>query len=146
MERMPDDGAKPRRRLNWGVFIGYLLGGASLLTCIIIACVIELWWLNVAILVFGLAVGWNVGFLLSPKNEEKPEFAAYAKGIATFLGGFLIAKLDILFAGPRLQALFSSAESVTRFLLFGITFFAGVQFTWVGRRYGIWIEKALPRE
>jgi hypothetical protein len=140
MDEMPAE-AKPKRSLNWKVILGYVLGAAAFITCIFIARAIDLWWLNVATCIFGLALGWNVGFLLSPFAEEKHEFATYGKAVMAFVGGFLVAKLDVLFGGAQLQKLVSSDVSVTRFLLFGITFFDGVQFTWVGRRYGIWIEE-----
>jgi len=133
--------AKPKRRPNIKVLSGYFLGAAAFATSIVIARTIDLWWLNVAICIFGFALGWNVGFLLSPFPEEKLEFVTLGKAVAAFVGGFLVAKLDVLFAAPQLQKLVGSDVSVTRFLLFGITFFVGVQTTWVGRRYGIWIEE-----
>jgi small basic protein len=139
MDEMTDD-EKPKPPLNWKVISGYILGGAAFATCIVISCFIPSWWLNVAICMLGFGLGWNVGFLLSPFPNEKIEFQVVAKAITAFLGGFVVAKLDALFGGSQLQALVSSEERFTRFLLFGITFLVGVQCTWVGRRYGMRIE------
>jgi hypothetical protein len=128
------------RQLNYAVLIGYALGGLFSAACLSIAFVMQLWWLNVATCLFGFALGWNVGMLLSPKEYEKQQFAGYGKAISAFIGGFLVAKIDAAFGGAELKRIVADPVIVGRLLLFGTTFFFGVQSTYVGRRYSIWLK------
>lgn len=45
----------------------------------------------------GTALGWMVGILLAPYEEEQKRFQRLSKGIAGFLGGYVAAKLDRVF-------------------------------------------------
>ena|SRR5262245_22480587 len=42
----------------------------------------------------GLAVGWVFGVLISPLPGEKEQFQQYAKAVAVFFSGYLLAKID----------------------------------------------------
>jgi|SRR5579884_2653673 len=51
-------------------------------------------WLSALI---GTALGWAVGILLAPYEEEQKRFQRLSKGIAGFLSGYVAAKLDRVF-------------------------------------------------
>ena len=135
-EEMMSEGKRP----NWSLWISYALGAAVAGACLWIGSTIDQWSLNVAIIVFGFALGWNIGMLLSPKLEaEQKAFVVYGKAITAFLGGFLIAKLDAAFGGNALSGIVADPVGATRFLLFGIMFLLGLQCTYVGRMYSMWL-------
>ena len=59
--------------------------------------------INLAILVLGACVGWLMGIFMSPYDSgEKAAFAGYASAVATFVSGYLVAKID-----PLVTKLFS---------------------------------------
>jgi len=129
--------------LNWGVFLGYVIGGCLTGFFFWIAAVMSPreWWLDVAIIFFGYALGWNVGMLLSPKAAEKQAFVAYGKAITVFLGGFLIAKIDAALGPAGMKGVVESPVTITRFLIFGTEFLFGVQCTYVGRQYKLLLTR-----
>jgi hypothetical protein len=138
---LPDEQAVQEpgsRRASPGkLLIGYVLGAAADAMCFVIAMKMGgEWWLNVLICLFGSIVGWCVGMWLSPLDPfERHEFGDYAKALSAFIGGFLIAKLDLMFATAVTVQAVSTIAFVGRALLFGTTFGVAFQFTFAGRRY-----------
>jgi uncharacterized membrane protein len=54
-------------------------------------------YLNLALLVLGLIIGWVLGILSAPyTKKEESQFAAYAKAASVFASGYLLAKIDSL--------------------------------------------------
>ena len=45
----------------------------------------------------GAALGWAIGILLAPYDEEQKRFQRLSKGIAGFLAGYVAAKTDRIF-------------------------------------------------
>jgi hypothetical protein len=117
------------------ILIGYGLGAIALPGCFIIA--VQMGgekWLNILICIFGSIVGWSAGMLFSPKSGEKHQFSEFRKAISAFVGGFVLAKLDLLFAGAS-NNLSNGTVLLGRILLFGTTFLLCLQFTYVARSY-----------
>lgn len=129
--------AGSRRAARGKLLVGYVLGTAADAMCFVIAMKMGgEWWLNVLICLFGSILGWCVGMWLSPLDpSERHEFGDYAKALSAFVGGFLIAKLDLMFATAVSAQAISTTTFIGRALLFGTTFGIAFQFTFAGRRY-----------
>jgi hypothetical protein len=54
-------------------------------------------WYSALACVPGALLGWIMGVLFSPYEDEKLLFAGYAKTAAAFVTGFLVSKLDRVF-------------------------------------------------
>ena len=53
--------------------------------------------INLAVLVFGLSLGWIVGIVASPySRREQEHFTALSQAVAVFASGYLVGKLDRL--------------------------------------------------
>jgi hypothetical protein len=119
---------------NVGIWIGYGLGALALPGCFVIAARMgaEIW-LNMLICIFGSIVGWSAGMLFSPKPGEQPQFSEYRKAISAFISGFVLAKLDLLFAASNTPP--NSTLVLGRMLLFATTCLLCLQFTYVARSY-----------
>jgi hypothetical protein len=51
--------------------------------------------LNIAVIVIGAAVGWLLGFVMSPySKKEKDRFTVYASMFGVFASGYLVSKAD----------------------------------------------------
>lgn len=57
------------------------------------------WWDDIALLaaVVGVALGWATGILLAPYHVEQKRFRQLSKGIAGFLSGYAVGKIDRVF-------------------------------------------------
>ncbi|WP_421657339.1 hypothetical protein [Leptothermofonsia sp. ETS-13] len=54
--------------------------------------------LNVLFLFCGGLLGWILGILITPTSDvERTKFSEFGKAIATFLTGFLVAKIERIF-------------------------------------------------
>lgn len=132
-----ESSTKPEK-LSRGLWTGYFLGAAGCVTCLWLAFRMqptkEEWSLNLLLCLFGLAVGWSVGVLLSPMTAiEETWFTRYGKALSAFVTGFVLAKIDPLLRNFR----FAPADSevwLARILLFGVTLIIGFQFTFMARR------------
>jgi hypothetical protein len=52
-------------------------------------------YLNLAIILASICVGWLLGTFISPEsNTEETRFSAYGKAVSAFVSGYLISKLD----------------------------------------------------
>jgi hypothetical protein len=124
------------RVLGFGIVTGYIFGIAVYIVCFVIAFRMtpDEWWLNLLLCFFGGIVGWSAGVLLSPVTpSQKETFAGYGKAISAFVGGFVIAKFDVLLKAFGGTAVVYDAVLIGRLLLFGTTFFLGFQFTFIAR-------------
>jgi len=119
---------------NVGIWLGYGLGAVALPGCFIIAMQMGAErWLNILICIFGSIVGWSVGMLISPRPGETQQFSEFRQAISAFVSGFVLAKLDLLFAGTGTPS--NGTLLLGRTLLFGTTFLLCLQFTYVARSY-----------
>ena len=63
------------------------------------------YWILSLFSIIGATVGWFLGIVVSPRNQEDKRFAVVGSAIATFFSGFLVSKLNegytsLLNAGP----------------------------------------------
>jgi len=85
--------------LSWKVKGTFLTAGLLLVVLVILSFFIkkedEDKWINLAIIVLGLSIGWLFGMYISPYGEgEKQRFVEYATAVSAFVSGYLVAKLD----------------------------------------------------
>ena len=73
-------------------------GAAALFGAILVGLLI-FWRDGIAVLgaLLGAALGRAVGILLAPYEEEEKRFKALSKGIAGFLTGYVVGKIDPVF-------------------------------------------------
>jgi hypothetical protein len=90
--------------------------------------------LNVLLCVAGGVFGWIAGTLLTPRKEEKNDFARVGGALMTFITGFLLAKVEPLI-DAQLKAGSDPSGMLIRVLLFSVSFAVGALFVFVGRRY-----------
>ena len=84
---------------NSGIIIGYFLGlvaaGFLFWSCFSIGNSPQL---NILFLFSGGLIGWILGILITPISDiERSRFSEFGKAIATFLTGFLLAKIERIF-------------------------------------------------
>jgi multisubunit Na+/H+ antiporter MnhB subunit len=89
---------------------GHLLGslivvGIGLLLCVIMgvaswhihACNKTDFWLDIAVLTFGIACGWLLGTVVSPTvAQESERFLKLSAAVGSFVSGYLLSKVDPL--------------------------------------------------
>jgi hypothetical protein len=123
-------------QLPAGIRIGYGLGLAALVTCLVIAFLMRPrgeWWFNVLVCLFGMAGGWTIGVLLSPMTAmEETKFTGFAKALSAFLTGFVVAKFDLLLKNVSFTVT-DPEVTVGRILLLATTFIVGFQSTFMAR-------------
>lgn len=90
---------------------------------------------NVVLLISGGLIGWVIGILITPWPGEKEAFSAYGTGIATFVGGYLVAKFDKVFDLSFRERGDIDASVIGRLLLFVSGLALGLLFTFVWRAY-----------
>jgi hypothetical protein len=103
-------GSTKARPMN--LIVGYVVGAVFYAVCFVIAFRLSPeWWFNLLPVLFGGAVGWCVGMLLSPlTHHEAVQFSTYGKAVSAFITGYVIAKLDAIFAGAVSQQLCSRSR------------------------------------
>ena len=79
----------------------------------------------------GIVAGCCAGFLLSPLQGEKAKFTAFARGVSTFLSGYLLSKFDMLFLDFRY-----TPGLVAHVTLFASFFLLTALTIFVARAYG----------
>ncbi|MRR11180.1 hypothetical protein EG835_01525 [bacterium] len=89
------------RDVNWKlVFTGILGGtmGATLVVlCFRVGASTQDQSLNLAIMVAAMTVGWLLGILVSPYDQdEQKRFSSVTRAVSAFVSGYLAAKLDAL--------------------------------------------------
>ena len=51
-------------------------------------------WINLAVIVLGLCLGWLLGIFIAPYKGEETHFKELASAVAAFLSGYLVSKVD----------------------------------------------------
>jgi len=139
---MADDEPKPNMI---GIRTGYALGGMAWLVCFVAAWQLAdsegMGWLNILVCLFGSIVGWWLGILLSPDPTERGKFSTVLKTLSTFVSGFALAKIDVLFQGAVAKNMATDPIFIGRILFFTTTALICAQFTYVARHdlgmYGV---------
>jgi hypothetical protein len=131
--------ASPARAPEGGerYLAGLGVGICFFLVCVGIAIFVEKSTPQVLLCLFGGALGWFIGILISPTSKgQEEQFKGYARAISALISGFLLAKLD-QFLEPVVKA---SADSLVTWivpsLLFGTCFLVGLLCTFAGRDFG----------
>ena len=89
--------------------------------------------------IFGGILGWIAGILFSPKSDEEGKsFSDFRTGIASFLGGIVISKIE-QYIGPPMEILFQTPGKLPDHLIeyilyFCIAFGLGILLPFVGRK------------
>jgi hypothetical protein len=134
-----------------GIRTGYVLGGIAWLVCFVAAWQLAAFgpagpseatgWLNILVCLFGSIVGWWLGILLSPDPTERGKFSTVLKTLSTFVSGFALAKIDVLFQGAVAKNMTTDPIFIGRILFFTTTALICAQFTYVARHdlgmYGV---------
>lgn len=120
------------------ILIGYGIGGLVSLSTIACAFVGgESWPLQVTLCFLGGAVGWTVGIVLSPLDEEEgTRFGSMSKAFVALFSGFTIAKLEEpIVQGVRVALEQDGHLYSFRICLFMTLFVIGFLFTLISRLY-----------
>ena len=85
--------------LSWKQQGTFLTAGIILITLVILSFFIkeneEDKWINLAIVVLGVSIGWLFGMYISPYGKgEEQKFTEYATAVSAFVSGYLLAKID----------------------------------------------------
>lgn len=92
--------------------------------------------LNTLFLFSGSSIGWILGIFMTPTSaDEKAKFSEYGKTIASFITGFLLAKLEKIFELIVQERGDLSDVFVVRSLLLIISFALGILCTFIWRSY-----------
>lgn len=90
-------------------------------------------WLNTLTVLSGGVFGWTTGILFSPKTKtEDTKFPVFRASVATFVAGFVVAKIDQVY-DAHFQNGVMSEQFLIGVLLFSTAFGIGLLFTFVGR-------------
>jgi hypothetical protein len=93
--------------------------------------------LNLLVVVFGLALGWLLGILVSPySTKEEQKFSEYAKVFGVFASGYLVAKTDQVIATLLHPDFVLDFIHGFRLLAFLVSLILGLVITFVFRQYG----------
>ena len=116
---------------------GYILGATAVIYCLYVAATGTQPILQVLLCILGAALGWIAGILITPLNsKERKRFSEYAKAVAAFLSGYVIAKFDVVAQASVIEMAKSNSELFfTRSLVFSICFSVSMLFTFIGRSY-----------
>jgi len=121
------------------LWTGYALGGAILVTCLVISGLSGTTpSFHVLLCLLGGAAGWTVGIVATPfDEEEKTKFSEILKGFLALGSGYAIAKLE----GPIVEAATAAIKVdgsgiAVRIALFTTCFLVGLLLTLVTRLYG----------
>jgi hypothetical protein len=127
---------------NLGIWIGFSFAGICVLAIIYAALAMKTpadlssRQLNLVILIAGALVGWVVGMLITPVSPKEPVvFSETGKALATFVAGYLVAKIDRIFDVAMKKDETVNGLFVGRLLMFVSTFALGVLATFVWRSY-----------
>jgi hypothetical protein len=100
--------------------------------------------INLGTLISGAAVGWLVGFLITPyTDDEEEKFSSVSKAISVFASGYLIAKIDK--AVERMLSPENLFQAIVAFrgMTFVAAFIVALLTTYISRRYigGKFVDK-----
>lgn len=81
--------------LGTAVVISAIVCGFLLFLCCKLVATPQDAYLNIAIMMASICVGWLLGTFISPaSNTEAARFGVYGKAVSAFVSGYLVAKLD----------------------------------------------------
>ncbi len=103
--------------------------------------------LNITVIICGIALGWAAGILISPYDkEEKIQFGAITKAVSAFASGYLLAKIDPLVAKILDPAILASSLAMFRLMAFVASFLFGAIIAFVFRSYSLSTENKNTNE
>jgi hypothetical protein len=120
---------------------------AAVVFFVAIAGLLILWRDDIALLaaMVGAALGWATGILLAPYNVEEKRFRRLSKGIAGFLSGYAVGKIDrvvdLLFDKTGGPAAILSLRLQRTFWMSLASFVVTVVTVFVARTYGVVTEE-----
>lgn len=129
--------------------VGYWIGfGVAILTLLAALLGGENPGLQVTLCFLGGAIGWTVGILASPIDEdEKKNFGEISKAFLALGSGFVIGKLETTFVEEVKASLSEDGHLFSfRVALFLTLFTIGLLFTLIGRMYGEDVQKRRERK
>lgn len=90
---------------------------------------------TVLLILFGGALGWLFGVVVSPyTKDEESRFSKYAGAVSVFASGYLTAKIDPL-VDKILHPDFIDTSSIVRILMFFTAFLVSLLWTHASRSY-----------
>jgi hypothetical protein len=127
---------------NLGIWIGFAFAGLCVIGIVYAALATKTpadlspRQLNLVILIAGGLVGWVIGMLITPVSPKDPViFSETGRALATFVAGYLVAKIDRIFDSAVRKDENVNALFLGRLLMFVSTFALGVLATFVWRSY-----------
>jgi|SRR5882724_5838207 len=96
------------------------------------------YWILSLFSIIGATVGWFLGIVVSPRNQEDKRFAIVGSAIATFFSGFLVSKLNegyasLLNAGPASKDMPDHATLLIRVAFLVAWFMVALTITFLTR-------------
>jgi hypothetical protein len=124
-------------QFSLGIQIGLWLGGVFFIACFVIAAILDRWWFNELLCIFGGVIGWFLGILGSPASTDQSEkFLEFRRAVSAFVSGFVLAKIEFFIDRLSIHNIDDPYLQLGRVLLFLITFCVALQFTFVTRLTG----------
>jgi F0F1-type ATP synthase assembly protein I len=124
------------KNIRIGIKIGYFLAFIATIFLFWSCFSINSPQLNILFLVSGGLVGWMLGVLITPISDtERKKFSEFGKAIATFLTGFLLAKIERIFELAVQDKSDISDIFIGRSLILIGSFVLGVLSTFIWRSY-----------
>jgi hypothetical protein len=82
--------------VNWKLTVSF---GFAVIWGVAAAGLLVAWKDGIAVLgaMVGFALGWFAGILMAPYQEEEKRFTRVSKGVAGFIGGYIVGKVDRVF-------------------------------------------------
>ena len=127
---------------NLGIWIGFGFAGLCIIGIIYAALATKTpadlspRQLNLVILIAGGLVGWVIGMLITPVTpKDQPIFSETGRALATFVAGYLVAKIDRIFDVAVRKDENVNPLFLGRLLMFVSAFALGVLATFVWRSY-----------
>jgi hypothetical protein len=120
-----------------GPWIGYALGLLALLALVWVSFDLAPadTRFNVLLLVSGGLIGWVIGVVATMGPVERADYSSYGTAVATFIAGFVLAKLDRVFELSFRERGEIDASVVGRALLFVGGMALGILFMVAWRAY-----------
>lgn len=92
--------------------------------------------IHVSIMIVGITLGWIIGIIASPYNEEeKEQFSNIVKGVTAFFSGYALAKVDPIITKILSPEVFLEPVVAFRAIAFLTSFLLAVVITFVYRKY-----------
>jgi len=116
------------------ISLGYTIGAFALIANFWLAYTLgDRLTLNFLLGIFGLALGWVLGMLLSPYINEQAKFSDYGKALSTFISGYGLARLGTVIDSYIKTGI--EDKILGRILIFSNSFVLMLLFVFVARMY-----------